>query len=65
MRYFPQRARRKTDVGRNLQICTYCLGDMFAAGRCVQCNARVSAVPPVELQSLLTVPFVRREALLN
>jgi hypothetical protein len=42
MRYFPQRARKKTDLERNLNICTYCLGDMFADGRCVQCHARTS-----------------------
>lgn len=42
MRYFPQRARKKTDLARSLKICTYCLGDMFADGRCVQCHARIS-----------------------
>jgi hypothetical protein len=53
MRYFPQRARNKTDIGRKLKICTYCLGDMFANGRCVQCQARVTVAPLPDVQALL------------
>lgn len=53
MRYFPQRARNKTDIGNKLKICTYCLGDMFANGRCVQCQARISVTPISERLSLL------------
>ncbi len=44
MKYFPQRARKR-DIGKKLKICTYCLGDMFDAGRCVQCNSRNGATP--------------------
>jgi hypothetical protein len=55
MRYFPQRARKK-DIGRKLKICTYCLGDLFANGRCVQCHARVSLPILSEHLSLLRPP---------
>ncbi|MEO8458459.1 MAG: hypothetical protein ABI559_11685 [Chloroflexota bacterium] len=44
MRYFPQRARNR-DIGKKLKICTYCLGDMFTDGKCVQCNSRNGATP--------------------
>jgi hypothetical protein len=44
MRYFPQRARKR-DIGKKLKICTYCLGDMFADGKCVQCNTRTGPTP--------------------
>lgn len=47
MRYFPQRAQRKS-IERSLNICTFCLGDMFADDQCVQCHARVSRVPLYE-----------------
>jgi hypothetical protein len=54
MRYFPQRARMKTSMSTKLGVCTYCLGDLFADGRCVQCHARIAfgsarqpAPPPV------------------
>ena len=56
MRYFPQRARNKTDIGRKLKICTHCLGDMFANGRCVQCQARISVAPLPDLPTLLRQP---------
>jgi hypothetical protein len=63
MRYFPQRARRKTDIGRKLKICTYCLGDLFADGRCVQCDAR-STISPLPEQ-ILGPAIVRPRPLLN
>ncbi len=40
MRYFPQRARMKTSMSAKLSVCTHCLGDLFADGRCVQCHAK-------------------------
>ena len=70
MRYFPQRARRKrTDIGSKLHICTYCLGDMFDDGRCVQCKGRTQAPliasAPLPLPSLLQQPIVLRERFLS
>lgn len=56
MRYFPQRARIKSDIGRKLKICTYCLGDMFAKGRCVQCHARISLSPLSDVPTLIRQP---------
>lgn len=56
MRYFPQRARNKSDIGRKLKICTYCLGDMFADGRCVQCQARINVAQPPDVPTLLRRP---------
>jgi hypothetical protein len=43
MRYFPQRALRKTSMSARLSVCTHCLGDLFADGRCVQCRATLTA----------------------
>jgi hypothetical protein len=63
MRYFPQRARNKTDIGRKLKICTYCLGDMFTNGRCVQCHARVSITPMSERLAMLGSSITRPEPL--
>ena len=42
MRYFPQRARSKTSMSAKLSVCTHCLGDLFADGRCVQCHAAIA-----------------------
>ena len=58
MRYFPQRARTRTDIGKKLKICTYCLGDLFANGRCVQCHAHVSITPMSERLAMLRSSIV-------
>lgn len=65
MRYFPQRARNRTDIGRKLRICTYCLGDLFANGRCVQCHARISVAPMSERLALLSSSIAGPEPLPN
>jgi hypothetical protein len=67
VRYFPGRARRKANIGAKLNVCTYCLGDLFADGRCVQCHAVIafdSAPLPVPLPVMIA-PIARREPLLN
>jgi len=65
MRYFPQRARQMTDIGRKLKICTYCVGDLFANGRCVQCHAHVSISPMSERLAMLRSTIVGPEPLTN
>jgi hypothetical protein len=67
MRYFPQRARMKTSMSAKLSVCTHCLGDLFADGRCVQCNARVSfgsARQPAP-SPIMATPIVRARPALN
>jgi hypothetical protein len=65
MRYFPDRARKK-DIGRQLKICTYCLGDIFTNGRCVQCNTRTnSIVPLLERAAALNQPSVFQNPAVN
>ena len=67
MRYFPERARRKANTGAKLDVCTHCLGDLFADGRCVQCHARIgfaSARQPVS-SPVMTAPVVRARPILN
>ncbi len=67
MRYFPQRALRITNIGAKLNVCTYCLGDLLADGRCVQCHARIafgSVRQPVP-SPVMIAPISRPEPLLN
>ena len=67
MRYFPGRARGKANIGAKLNVCTYCLGDLFADGRCVQCQATIafdSVREPMPSPAMIA-PIARREPLLN
>ena len=45
MRYFPKRAQRKANIGAKLNVCTHCLGDLFADGLCVQCHVDIQQDP--------------------
>ena len=67
MRYFPKRARRKANIGAKLNVCTYCLGDLLADGRCVQCQAGIAFDNVRQpMPSPVTIaPIARREPLLN
>jgi hypothetical protein len=67
MRYFPERARRKVSMSARLSVCTHCLGDLFADGRCVQCHATIAARTvrqPMPSPSLIA-PVVRVRPALN
>jgi hypothetical protein len=67
MSYFPQRARRKENMPAKLSVCTHCLGDLFADGRCVQCHARIafSSVRQPAPSPVMAAPVVRARQILN
>ena len=67
MRYFPERARRKTSMSAKLSVCTHCLGDLFADGRCVQCQARIafSSVRQPAPSPVMAAPVVRARQILS
>ena len=67
MRYFPRRAPGRATLSAKLRVCTHCLGDLLADGRCVQCQDSGNAVrtirQPVTAPSRIA-PAVRiRQAL--
>ena len=67
MRYFPQRAQRKANIGAKLNVCTYCLGDLLADGLCVQCHAGIaldSVQQPVPSPAIIA-PAVSAGQVLN
>jgi hypothetical protein len=67
MSYFPQRARRKASMPAKLSVCTHCLGDLFADGRCVQCQASIafSSVRQPAPSPVMAAPVVRARPVLN
>jgi hypothetical protein len=57
----------RTSLSAKLSVCTHCLGDLFAEGRCVQCRATLAALTvrePVRSPALM-MPIVRAGPALN
>jgi hypothetical protein len=67
VRYFPQQARSKANIGAKLNVCTHCLGDLFADGLCVQCHARVAfdSIPQPVPSPAMVAPAASAGQMLN
>jgi hypothetical protein len=57
----------KASVSAKLSVCTHCLGDLFADGRCVQCHARIAfgSVRQPAPSPVMTAPIERARPVLN
>jgi hypothetical protein len=54
-------------MSAKLSVCTHCLGDLFADGRCVQCQASIalSSVRQPVPSPVMAAPVVRARQILN